>query len=218
MIMSLRQFLSIFYRIQKNRSTLIVGIDGASASSKSTIAGKLKELDNRVTIVHMDDFYRPSEEQRAVNPELIGANFDWERVRRQVLTPLTHNKFGRYQRYDWGTDKMAEWHDVPTGGIVIIEGCFSIRNELLPFYDVQIWIDSSKQNCLDRVIQRERNGSDNRYLWENVYRPAEEKYMEIQKPREHADIVIDGTGQVGDISLYEVHVVYESDRWLNVMK
>jgi uridine kinase len=215
MIMSLRQFLSKFDRIQKNRNTLIVGIDGASASGKSTIAYKLKELDNRVIIVHMDDFYRPSEEQKAIIPEVIGANFDWERVRKQVLTPLTHNKFGRYQRYDWDTDEMAEWHDVPTGGIVIIEGCFSIRNELQPFYDVRIWIDNPKQISLERVIQRERNGSDNRYLWENVYRPAEEKYIEVQKPREFADIVIDSTGQVGDISFYEVNVVFESGRWLN---
>jgi uridine kinase len=216
MIMSLRQFLTKFDRIQKNQNTLIVGIDGASASGKSTIADKLKELDNRVIIVHMDDFYRPSEEQKAVNSEVIGANFDWERGRKQVLTPLTHNKFGRYQRYDWDTDEMAEWHDVPTGGIVIIEGCFSIRNELLPLYDVRIWIDSPKQISLERVVQRERDGSGNRYLWENVYRPAEEKYIEVQRPRDHADIVIDGTGQVGDISYYEVNVVDESDRWLNL--
>jgi uridine kinase len=111
---------------------------------------------------------------------------------------------------------MAEWHDVPTGGIVIIEGCFSIRNELLPLYDVRIWIDSPKQISLERVVQRERDGSGNRYLWENVYRPAEEKYIEVQRPRDHADIVIDGTGQVGDISYYEVNVVDESDRWLNL--
>jgi uridine kinase len=216
MIMSLRQFLTKFDQMQKNRDTLIVGIDGASASGKSTIADKLKEMDNRVTIVHMDDFYRPSKEQNAINPEVIGANFDWERLSKQVLTPLIHNKIGRYQRYDWDTDAMAEWLEVPTGGIVIIEGCFSIRNELLPLYDVRIWVDSPKQISLERVVKREQNGTGNRYLWENVYRPAEEKYIEVQRPREHADIVIDGTGSVGNIFEYEVNVICESDRWLDI--
>jgi len=106
--------------------------------------------------------------------------------------------------------------DVPAGGIVIIEGCITIRNELLPLCDVRIWIDSPKQISLEKVVQRERDGSGNRYLWENVYRPAEEKYIEVQIPREHTDIVIDGAGQVGDISKYEVNVIYESDRWLNI--
>ncbi|MCP3764973.1 uridine kinase [Domibacillus sp. A3M-37] len=214
MIVSLRQFLTKFDRIQKNRNTLIIGIDGASASGKSTIADKLRKLDNRVVIVHMDDFYRPSEEQKAINPEVIGGNFDWKRVCEQVLTPLSHNKFGRYQRYDWDTDQMAEWHDVPTGGILIIEGCYSIRKELLPLYDVRIWIDSPKQTSLERIVQREQVGTGNRYLWENVYRPDEEKYIEVQRSWEHADLIIDGTGQIGDISIYEVNVMYESDRWL----
>lgn len=215
MIISLRQLLTKFERIKKNKNTLIVGIDGASASGKSTIANKFTELDHKVSVVHMDDFYRPSKERKSINnSRVVGANFDWERVRKQVLTPLTQGKFGRYQRYDWHTDEMSEWSDVPTGGIVIIEGCFTIRAELLPYYDVRIWIENPKQICLERVIQRERNGSDNRFLWENVYRPDEEKYMKIQKPWEHADIIIDGTGQADDISKYEVHVTYESERLL----
>jgi uridine kinase len=216
MIRSLRHFITKFDQIQKDRNTLIVGVDGASASGKSTIADKLKELDDRVIVVHMDDFYRPSEEQKDIDLKLIGANFDWKRVRKQVLTPLTENKFGRYQRYDWEADKLAEWHDVPTGGIIIVEGCFSIRNELLPLYDVRIWVDSPKQTSLKRVVEREKVGAGNRHMWENVYRPAEEKYIEVQRPREQADIVIDGTGSIGNIFKYEVNVIYESDRWLNI--
>ncbi len=58
MVVSLMQVMSRLRAIPRNRSTLIVGIDGPSASGKSSIALKLKELDNGVTIVQMDDFYR----------------------------------------------------------------------------------------------------------------------------------------------------------------
>lgn len=215
MIMLLGRFLSKLNRIQTNQ-TVIVGIDGASASGKSTLAAKLRELDDRVTVVHMDDFYRPSKERKSVNPKVIGANFDWERTRDQVLTPLIHNHFGRYQRYDWDTDKMAEWHNVSSGGIVIIEGCFSTRSELLSFYDVRIWVDCPKHICRERVILREQEGSDNRYLWENIYRPAEEKYIEVQRPGEYADIIIDGASKAGNLINCEMDVGFESDRWLNL--
>lgn len=216
LFMLLNEFLSKIERIETGRDTLTVGIDGTSASGKSTLADKFKELDDRITIVHMDDFYHPSEEQKNINPEAIGAGFDWERLCTQVLSPLSHNSFGRYQRYDWDTNKMAEWHDVPTRGIVIIEGCYSIRNELRDFYDVRIWIENPKSVSHERIIQRERDGAGSSYLWETVYRPAEEKYLDVQRPWEHADIVIDGSGHTSDISMHEVNVVYESDRWLNL--
>jgi uridine kinase len=47
---------------------------------------------------------------------------------------------GRYQAYDWGTDTMGDWRIVPTGGVVIIEGVMSIRNEIRHYYDYTIWV------------------------------------------------------------------------------
>lgn len=34
---------------------------------------------------------------------------------------------------------MAEWHDVPLGSIVIVEGIYSTRNEPMSYYDLKIW-------------------------------------------------------------------------------
>lgn len=214
--MLLSDFLTKIEGIESNRNTIIVGIDGPSAAGKSTLAGKLTELDDRITIVHMDDFYRPSEEHNNINPEVYGEGFDWKRLCKQVLSPLSHNTFGRYHGYDWDTDQMGEWHDVPTGGIVIIEGCFSMRNELRQFYDVRIWIETPKSISHERIIQRERDGAGSSHMWKTVYRPDEEKYMDDQRPWEYADIVIDGTGQSADILNYAVNILYQSDKWLNL--
>jgi hypothetical protein len=42
-------------------------------------------------------------------------------MRRQVLEPLGRDEPARYQRYDWDADRLAEWHEIPVGGTVIIE-------------------------------------------------------------------------------------------------
>jgi uridine kinase len=214
MIKSLQDIISKLVRIKKKQKTLLVCIDGGGAAGKSTLAYKFQELNDNVTIVHMDDFYRPSDERQFIDQaQKIGGYFDWERVRSQVLIPLGLDEPGRYQRYDWNSDQLAEWHEVPVGGIVIIEGCYSMRNELSPLYDVRIWVDSSRAFRLERGVVRD--GGGNREMWENVWLPAEDLYFEVQNPRVNAEIIIDGTGKVGNISQFEVNVVYENEGWEN---
>jgi uridine kinase len=86
---------------------------------------------------------------------------------------------------------------------VIIEGCFSIRKELSHLYDILIWVDSPREFRLERGVKRDGNG--NRHMWENIWLPAEDRYFEIQKPAQYADIIIDGTGR--NISKLEVNII-----------
>lgn len=162
-------------------------------AGKSTLANKLKEECSNVTIVHKDDFYRPSSEIIKVPPieKPIGADFDWKRVLYQVLEPISQDKEGYYQRYDWETDCLAEWHTVPVGGIVIIEGVYSIRQELSDKYDFTIWVDSPRKIRLTRGLQRD--GEEVRDMWENNWMISEGIYVEKQKPQERADLLVDGT-------------------------
>jgi uridine kinase len=213
MVTSLKRLLHKMNEIPLTQKTLIVGIDGGGAAGKSTLAGKLQLLGNHVTVVHMDDFYRPSAERTLIDQAIeIGGNWDWKRVQTQILEPLKMNKPAKYQIYDWDTDTMAEWCTVPVGGMVIIEGCYSIRKELSSFYDIRIWVDSPRSFRLERGVQRD--GGGNRDIWENVWLPAEDTYFEVQNPTERADIIIDGTGQAGDISKFEVNVVRAPNGWL----
>jgi uridine kinase len=94
-----------------------------------------------------------------------------------------------YQKYDWDRDKMAEWYTVLVGGIVIIEGCFSIRKELSQQYDILIWVDSPREFRLERG--ETRDGNCNRHMWENVWLPTEDGYVEMQEPSQYADIIIE---------------------------
>lgn len=77
-------------------------------------------------VVHNDDFARPG---------LIG--WDRDRFVAQVLEPLLAGRPGRYQR-DFASDTGAEWHDVPVGVPVIVEGVSATDDRLPVPWDVTL--------------------------------------------------------------------------------
>ncbi|THE09392.1 uridine kinase [Bacillus timonensis] len=189
---NLEQLVRSLDSIPRKQSTLLIGIDGCGGSGKSTFANKLMEKSTNVTVVHMDDFYLPSSQIMNTHPEKkpIGADFDWKRILSQVLEPISHNKEGYYQRYDWETDGLAEWHTVPIGGIVIIEGVYSIRKELAEKYDFTIWVDCPRELRISRGLLRD--GEEARAMWENNWMISEDLYIEEHKPFERANLIVNG--------------------------
>src|SRR5581483_4355313 len=82
-------------------TTKIIAIDGPGGAGKSTLAEQLSQKLGNAPILHTDDF----------------ASWDnplnwWPRLLGQVLKPLSHNEIARYQRYDWSTNRLAEWHEI----------------------------------------------------------------------------------------------------------
>ncbi|RHW41576.1 uridine kinase [Neobacillus notoginsengisoli] len=190
--MQIEQVLAKIDSVPRKQSTLLIGIDGCGGSGKSTLARKLQESRHDAIIVHMDDFYFPSAEIIKGDPKdkPVGADFDWQRML-QVIVPLSEDKEGRYQRYDWSSDKLADWHTVPVGGIVIIEGVSAIRRELAEYYDLTIFVDCPYEVRLQRGLDRDGEGA--RDMWVKNWMVAEEMYVEAHKPHERADLVMDGT-------------------------
>nr|WP_223820978.1 AAA family ATPase [Bacillus sp. S3] len=174
----------------RKQNTLLIGVDGCGGAGKSTLAKFLKEKCSNVTVVHMDDFYFPSDQIIHKHPKEkpIGADVDWKRVLKQVIEPIRQDQEGHYQRYDWESDRLAEWHKVPIGGIVIIEGVYSTRHELSNLYDFTIWVDCPRETRLSRGI--ERDGEDARRIWEDNWMVSEDMYMKEHKPHQRADLVV----------------------------
>jgi uridine kinase len=184
--------VELFENIPRKQLTLLVGIDGCGGSGKTTFAERVKKELNNVTMIHMDDFYLPSAQIINAHPaeKPIGADFDWKRMLIQVLEPLTQDEEGYYQRYDWETDRLAEWHSIPVGGIVIIEGVYSIRNELFDRYDLTFWVDCPREMRLLRGLKRD--GEVARGMWEDYWMVSEDLYVREHRPHEKADIVMEG--------------------------
>ncbi|SDS49877.1 Uridine kinase [Paenibacillaceae bacterium GAS479] len=175
------------------RFTILIGIDGCGGSGKSTLATELMDRLKGIretSIVHMDDFYLPSKERDNIrNQDGIGVNFDWKRLQNQILLPMSNGAAGYYQRYDWNSDSLLEWCTVPPG-IVIIEGVYTLRQELFNFYHFTIWAETPHETRLLRGI--ERDGEEMRNTWEQDWMPAEQHYVETEQPHRRADLIIDG--------------------------
>ena len=169
----------------------LIGIDGRSGAGKSILSERLNERLPNVVVVHVDDFYQV---MLAVARESLDAEqgyyqyFDWNRLRQQVLIPLSIRKMARYQRYDWVKESLAENLEVKPQGIIIVEGVYSIRPELRKYYDLCIWIETSERERLRRQIAR----GENTIEWIQRWAAAEIFYVENFCPQRFAHMIIAG--------------------------
>lgn len=180
----------------------LIGIDGTGGSGKSTLARELAELlrgphgATTVTIVQGDDFYRvmdPEERLRLTPAEGYELYFDWERLREEVLTPLTSGRAADYRRYDWPGNRIApgEWHHVPHAGFVIIEGMYTVRPELEGFYDLTVFVDTPFDVSLGRLVARGHDHGPGD--WNVRWQASDKHYFATTEPWARLDLVVEGS-------------------------
>ena len=191
---SLANIVNCLKILQRQNVCLLVAIDGPGGAGKSTLAQLLEQqltaLGWIVAVVRHDDFYRPSHQRRNQQAGTVGCDFDWERLRDQVLTPIREGRSAHYQRYDWETDVLAEWHTFPAPDAVLVEGVYTMRRELTHLYDLKIWVECPRAIRLARGIARD--GEQARTIWEQDWMPKEDDYVKTHLPRENADLLVNG--------------------------
>lgn len=182
-----KKLMSIFQELVEKinflvnkKNSILIAIDGLGGSGKTTIAKKLKDKFPKVVIVEMDDFY---------SPEIKKA--DHKRLLEQVINPLKNNQIAQYQVFDWKNNKLINTDPILPDSMVIIEGVFSLHEELIDNYDIKIWVEYPQQLGIERGVKRD--GEEYRNKWENEWGPMEKNYKETQKPDQKADFIIDGT-------------------------
>ncbi|GAA2098221.1 hypothetical protein GCM10009841_11180 [Microlunatus panaciterrae] len=170
---------AVLQRIGGLSGTLWVGIDGKGASGKTSFATRLAERLPTAAVIHIDDFARP---------ELSG----WERDRfvEQVLTPIRSGRPGRYQRWDYRTDRCIGWSDVPLGEPIIVEGVSATDVRLGVPWACTVWVEAPAELRLHRA--RERDGEEMMHRWLTDWMPSEDAYEAAQRPQDRVDLVVDG--------------------------
>jgi len=159
----------------------LVAIDGPGGAGKTTFAERLAAAADGAPIVRTDDF------ASADSP------IDWwPRLLAEVIEPLSRGDRGRYQRYDWSTDTLAEWCIVERAPIVIIEGVSTGRREWVEHLSFVIWIETPSALRLQRGI--ERDGPSAVDQWES-WMAAEDAHFARDPVRERADVIVDGRRQ-----------------------
>ena len=111
----------------------------------------------------------------------------------QIITPYRQGAPVRYQKYNWGEDKLTEWDEIFPGQLLVIEGVYSLHRHLRGSYECTIWVDCPREERLRRGI--ERDGEALRDFWEKEWMPLEDEYLITMRPRQYADYIIDGTNE-----------------------
>ncbi|WP_448060352.1 uridine kinase family protein [Cellulomonas hominis] len=166
----------------------LVCVDGPAGSGKTTLAGDLggwcAAAGRSVHVVHLDDLYAG----------WTGLEGDlWPRLTAQVLEPLRRGRPGRFQRYDWGSRRFAEWVDVPVTEVLVLEGCGSARRAADHDATLRIWVEADSEERLARGMARDGEGM--RHHWKD-WMVAEQRHFAAEGTRERSDLRADGYGQV----------------------
>ena len=157
----------------------LVAIDGPGGAGKSTLAGRVAHAAHDAPVTHTDDF------ASADNP----INW-WPRLLEQVINPLVRGDAATYQRYDWSTESLAEWHTIEPAPIIIIEGVTAGRAEWRRHLSFLIWIDTPREERLRRAVARD--GPEALDDWRS-WMADEDAHYARDPTRERADVLIDGT-------------------------
>jgi uridine kinase len=171
----------------QRRHCVLVAIDGRGGAGKSTLASELSgRLDASVAA---DDFYRVMDEGarwRLGPEEAYNQNFDWQRLRDQVLAPLRRNQPARYERFDWISRRLGAHAQVEPKGVVLIEGVGTYRPELRPYYHYSIYVETPRELCLTRLYDRGHNNEE----WIPRWAASEDWYIQHFDPKSAVDIVV----------------------------
>lgn len=168
-------------------TTLFVSIDGHGGSGKTTLSNLLGEHLG-AEIVRTDDFASWD------NP----ANW-WPLVIERVFEPIAQGSATlSYPRSKWWKEHdPGPVKDKRVTPIMILEGVSSLRKEFRKFVGFGIFVDIPEELCLRRGVERDLEaGTDTREKLEELWKDwikEENVYFERDKPKEYADIIVDGT-------------------------
>lgn len=165
--------------------TRVVALDGRSGSGKSVLARALADrlaaaVPVTVQIVGLDDVYPGWDGLLGAVPVL----------RRWLLEPLATGHPAGHYRYDWARGTYGAWRPVAPGGVLLVEGVGSGAAALAPYRGLLIWVRAP-----DGVRRARAIGRDGAVLAQRWQRWAdqEERYLDRDDPRGHADLIIDTT-------------------------
>lgn len=187
-----------------------VAIDGVDAAGKTTLADALvapiEELGRPVIRATVDGFHRPREERYrrgSDSPEgYYHDSFDYDSARGELLEQLGPGGSLRYRTatFAFPTDQFVyeRLQTAQPDAILLFDGIFLMRPELNDLWDFRIFLEIGFEESLERAGRRNAEGMDSeealRERYEKRYIPGQRLYLDSSKPREIADVVVEGEG------------------------
>jgi len=184
-----------------------VAIDGTTASGKSTLAGELTDAvsaqGRRAIHLSMDGYHHPREHRRqkgTLSAEGYYEDaYDFPAFVNHVLKPLGPTGDRRYQAriIDLVTDQAINepLTLAPVDAVLIVDGSFLQRAELVDYWDFRIFVNTSFDISLARGLARDAAalGGDEaaRTAYGSRYHAAARLYIADRHPAESASVIVD---------------------------
>ncbi|EEL33927.1 Uridine kinase [Bacillus cereus Rock3-28] len=181
---------------QHKENRFIIGIDGLSRSGKTTFVTKLKENMKQegipFHIFHIDDHIveRNKRYQTGYEEwyEYYHLQWDIAYLRQKLFQKLQHETKLKLPFYYDDTDSCEmKKVQLPIVGVIVIEGVFLQRKEWRDFFHYMVYLDCPRETRFQRESEETQKKLSK---FQNRYWKAEEYYLEMELPKDRADLVI----------------------------
>lgn len=189
-------FLNVFSAIDRlsAKDSVIIAIEGGSASGKSTLSEMLEEVYG-CTVLHMDDFFLRPEQRTSERLSEIGGNVDRERFLEEVLKPLSEQRDFIYRKFDCSTQMLCPPINIVPQKMTVVEGVYSMHPLLSPYYDFSVFLDIDRECQRERILKRNSPPFAERFF--NEWIPLERKYFSQMNVKEKCSLCVRITKQNG---------------------
>ena len=186
---------------------LRVAVDGVDAAGKTTFADELaaclKPLNRQIIRASVDDFHFPKTIRRKrgeLSPEgFYHDSYNYDALESNLLKPLGPNGDRKYRTaiFDIHQDQPIDlpFQTAEEDAILLMDGIFLLRSQLLPYWDLTLYIHADFVNSTARGILRDAElfGSSKQAAlrYRERYVPGQQIYLQKANPLDKADILID---------------------------
>jgi len=198
-------FEKILFRVTQRPlgAPFVIGINGIDASGKTMfskdLAGFLIGQGYCVQLVHVDDFHKPKKFRYKGHSEAENyyyRSIDFERLVRDLLDPIVQKQELDVELtlLDLNSDQytLSRRYVVNRNSIVIVEGVFLFKKDLLEYFDFKIFLDISFSESVRRALARDEHipagQVEDRYA--EKYHAGQKLYFRLHDPKGSADITI----------------------------
>jgi uridine kinase len=177
-----------------------VGVDGRDGAGKTRFADELadavRRLGRPVVRVSADDFHHVREVRyrrgRASATGFWLDSYNYPRLIADVLEPFGSGRY-RPAAHDLLTDQVLDppWLTAPAGAVLILDGLFLHRDELLGYWDFTVYLAVSGRVAAERLAGRDGSPPEQDHPSLRRYSEAQWRYLSSCAPQRRASIVID---------------------------
>lgn len=177
---------AVMCEINGRNKPLMIAVDGRCASGKTTLAEALKK-ETGCLVIHTDHFFLRPEQRTEERLNEAGGNIDYERLRAEVMLPLSRGKAFSYRKFDCGKMELSDEIAAEPDNIAVVEGSYSCHPEFWDFYDLRIFLTVEPEEQLRRILKR--GGRESAEQFRSRWIPLEEKYFSHFKISERCGLV-----------------------------